>query len=93
MVHLKNYFLEGKLSSAPYALIGISTDNSMKDEGGSFEYRPLDMGQLDMVPIIQAAINGGSQWLCVEQDEPCAGLTRLGGVAQSAKYLKSLGLM
>ena len=93
VVHLKNYFLEGKLSSAPYALIGISTDNSMKDEGGSFEYRPLDMGQLDMVPIIQAAINGGSQWLCVEQDEPCAGLTRLGGVAQSAKYLKSLGLM
>ncbi len=93
VVHLKNYFLEGKLSSAPYALIGISTDNSMKDEGGSFEYRPLDMGQLDMVPIIQAAINGGSQWLCVEQDEPCSGLTRLGGVAQSAKYLKSLGLM
>ena len=34
VVHMKDYKLEGKLSSAPYALIGVNTDNSMKDEGG-----------------------------------------------------------
>lgn len=93
VVHLKDYKLEGKLNSAPYALIGISTDNSMKDEGGSFEYRPLGMGQVDIPAVIQASIEGGAQWLCVEQDEPCAGLSRLEGVAKSVEYLRSLDLM
>ena len=93
VVHLKDYKLEGKLNSAPYALIGLSTDNSMKDEGGSFEYRPLGMGQVDIPAVIQAAIDGGAQWLCVEQDEPCQGLSRLEGVAKSIEYLKSLDMM
>lgn len=93
VVHCKDYFLEGKLSSAPYALIGISTDNSMKDEGGWFEYRPLGMGQLNMSAIIEKAIDNGAQWLCVEQDEPCEGLTRLEGIAKSVEYLKALDLM
>ena len=93
VVHCKDYYLEGKLSSAPYALIGISTDNSMKDEGGWFEYRPLGMGQVDMPNVIKAAIDGGAQWLCVEQDEPCEGLTRLEGIAKSVEYLRSLDLM
>lgn len=93
VVHCKDYYLEGKLSSAPYALIGISTDNSMKDEGGWFEYRPLGMGQVDMVAVIKASIDNGAQWLCVEQDEPCEGLNRLEGIAKSIEYLKSLNLM
>ena len=93
VVHLKDYYLEGKLSSAPYALIGISTDNSMKDDGGWFEYRPLGMGQVDIPATIKAAIAGGAQWLCVEQDEPNEGFTRLQGVAKSVEYLRSLGLM
>lgn len=93
VVHCKDYYLEGKLSSAPYALIGISTDNSMKDEGGWFEYRPLGMGQVDMVGVIKASIDNGAQWLCVEQDEPCEGLNRLEGIAKSVEYLKSLNLM
>lgn len=93
MVHLKDYKLEGKLKTAPYALIGISTDNSMKDDGGSFEYRPLGMGQTDMPHIIEAAIDCGAQWLCVEQDEPCEGLSRLEGVAKSTDYLRSLDLL
>ena len=93
VVHLKDYYLEGKLNSAPYALIGISTDNSMKDEGGWFEYRPLGMGQVDIPAVITAAIEGGARWLCVEQDEPCEGMTRLEGVAKSVEYLKSLDLM
>ena len=93
VVHMKDYYLEGKLSKAPYALIGISTDNSMKDEGGWFEYRPLGDGQVDIPACIQAAIEGGTQWLCVEQDEPNKGLTRLEGVAKSVQYLKALDLM
>lgn len=93
VVHMKDYKLEGKLSSAPYALIGISTDNSMKDEGGWFEYRPLGMGQVDIPAVLDAAINNGTQWLCVEQDEPCEGLSRLEGVKKSAEYLRSLDLM
>lgn len=93
VVHLKDYKLEGKLSSAPYALIGISTDNSMKDEGGWFEYRPLGEGQTDMPAIIKAAIDGGANWLAVEQDEPSQGRTRLEGIAKSAEYLRTLGLL
>ena len=93
VVHLKDYKLEGHLSAAPYALIGISTDNTMKDEGGSFEYRPLGCGQMDMERIIRAAIDCGTQWLCVEQDEPSMGLSRLQGVAKSVEYLQSLDLM
>ncbi|MBQ3723163.1 MAG: sugar phosphate isomerase/epimerase [Bacteroidales bacterium] len=93
VVHMKDYYLEGKLSKAPYALIGISTDNSMKDDGGWFEYRPLGDGQVDIPACIQAAMDGGTQWLCVEQDEPNQGLTRLEGVAKSVQYLKGLDLM
>lgn len=93
VVHLKDYYLEGKLSKAPYALIGISTDNSMKDDGGWFEYRPLGDGQVDIPACIKAAMDGGTQWLCVEQDEPNKGLTRLEGVAKSVCYLRSLDLM
>ena len=93
VVHMKDYKLEGKLSSAPYALIGVSTDNSMKDEGGWFEYRPLGCGQVDIPAVIKAAMEGGTQWLCVEQDEPSMGLDRLGGVAKSVEYLRSLDLM
>ena len=93
VVHLKDYYLEGKLSSAPYALIGISTDNAMKDDGGWFEYRPVGMGQVDIPAGIKAAIDGGAQWLCVEQDEPSQGLDRLQNVAKSVEYLKSLDLM
>lgn len=93
VVHLKDYKLEGKLSSAPYALIGISTDNSMKDEGGWFEYRPLGEGQVDIPGVIKAAIDGKAQWLCVEQDEPSQGRSMLEGVAKSVEYLRSLDLM
>lgn len=93
VVHLKDYYLEGTLSSAPYALIGISTDNSMKDDGGWFEYRPLGEGQVDIPAVITSAINGGARWLCVEQDEPAGQDSRLDGIARSAKYLRGLGLL
>lgn len=93
VVHVKDYKLEGHLSSAPYALIGITTDNSMRDEGGWFEYRPLGCGQVDIPAVIRAAIAGGTQWLCIEQDEPSMGLDRLGGLRKSAEWLRSQDLL
>ena len=72
---------------------GITTDNSMKDEGGSFEYRPLGCGQVDMEKVILKSMEIGTQWLCVEQDEPSMGLSRLQGVAKSVEYLRALDLM
>ncbi len=93
VIHLKDYKLEGHLSSAPYALIGVNSDNSMKDEGGWFEYRPVGCGQMDIDAVILAAMECGSQWICVEQDEPSMGLSRIGGLAKSAEYLKAAGLM
>lgn len=93
VVHVKDYKLEGHLSSAPYALIGITTDNSMSDEGGWFEYRPLGCGQVDIPAVIRAAIAGGAQWLCIEQDEPSMGLDRLGGLRKSAEWLRAQGLL
>ena len=90
VVHLKDYYLEGKLSSAPYALIGISTDNAMKDDGGWFEYRPVGMGLVDIPSVIKAAIDGNAQWLCVEQDEPCPGKTAAQCAEESAAFLLSL---
>ena len=94
IIHAKDYYLEGKLSKAPYALIGLSTDNSMKDDGGWFEYRPLGEGMVDIPGVIKAAVEAGSQWLCVEQDEPVKDAAdRFEGIAHSAEYLRSLGLM
>ena len=51
----------------------------------------LGIGNVNLVLL--AAIDGNAQWLCVEQDEPNEGLTRLQGVAKSVEYLKSLDLM
>ena len=94
IIHVKDYYLEGKLSKAPYALIGLSGDNSMKDDGGWFEYRPLGEGKVDVPAVIKAAVDSGSQWLCVEQDEPVKDAAdRFEGLEHSANYLRSLGLM
>ena len=93
VLHAKDYKLEGKLSSAPYALIGVNTDNSMKDEGGWFEYRPMGCGQMDMEKVLLTAMETGVKWICIEQDEPSMGLDRLGGVAKSVEWLKAHDLM
>jgi len=93
IIHLKDYKLEGHLSKPPYALIGLSTDNSMKDEGGSFEFRSVGSGQIDVQACIQAAIDAKTQWICVEQDEPTPGETTMQGVERSIKYLHEIGII
>jgi len=93
VVHLKDYFLDGKLSGDPYALIGISSENATED-AGKFEFRPLGEGGMDMPAVLRAASDCGTRWLCVEQDEPArAAADRFEGPARSAAYLRALGLM
>ena len=69
---------------------------NMKDWGVDVKYHHHEVGgcgQMDMERIIRAAIDCGTQWLCVEQDEPSMGLSRLQGVAKSVEYLRGLDLM
>ena len=35
----------------------------------------------------------GARWICVEQDEPSMGLSRLEGIQKSIEYLKGLDLI
>ena len=66
----------------------------MKDDGGWFEYRPLGSGQVDIPAVLKASVEAGSQWFCVEQDEPVKDAAdRFEGLAKSAEYLRSIGLM
>lgn len=93
VVHLKDYFLDGELSSDPYALIGISSENATQD-AGKFEFRPLGEGGMDMRGVLQAASDCGARWLCVEQDEPTAqAADRFEGPRRSAEWLRKLGLI
>jgi sugar phosphate isomerase/epimerase len=93
VVHLKDYFLDGELSSDPYALIGISSENATQD-AGKFEFRPLGEGVMDMQAVLRAASDCGARWLCVEQDEPTAqAADRFEGPRKSAGWLRKLGLM
>ncbi len=93
VLHMKDYYLEGKLSSDPYALIGIESDNATQ-QGGKFEFRPLGDGVVDIPAIIEAAKENGVKWLCVEQDEPTANAAdAFEGPARSIAYLRNMGLM
>ena len=94
VLHMKDYYLEGKLSSDPYALIGIEGEGNSSSGGGKFEFRPLGDGVMDIPAIIEAARENGVKWLCVEQDEPVAGAAdAFEGPARSAEYLRKMGLL
>lgn len=94
IVHFKNYQLEGKIDSDPYALIGVSGEGNTSGGGGSFEYRPLGDGQMDMLQVIEVASENGVRWLCVEQDEPVKGAAdRFEGPARSIAFLREHGLL
>ena len=69
---------------------GKTVQLSPTEEGGTFDYRPVGHGEMDMPGIIAAAEKAGSQWLIVEQDEPCLGKTPLECAQLSIRYLKTL---
>ena len=91
VLHMKDYYQEGKLESDPYALIGNADQGGGNRSGGRgrFEFRPLGKGVMDLAAVIEAACTSGVKWLCVEQDEPSAGAQdRFEGPAISIQYLR-----
>lgn len=90
VVHLKDFFISGKLPSHLYALIGIEEENAA-EEKGSFEFRPVGHGMQDIPAILAASIDAGAEWVVVEQDEPSQGNDRMASARMSREYLKGLG--
>ena len=90
VVHLKDFFMSGKLPKHLYALIGIDEEEK-EDEPSTFEFRPVGHGMQDMPAILEAAVASGAQYVVVEQDEPSMGLSRMDSIKASREYLKSLG--
>jgi sugar phosphate isomerase/epimerase len=88
VVHLKDFFVQGKQEGDPYALIGL--DEGEKKANTAFEFRPLGHGVQDIPSIIEASKAAGSKWLVVEQDNPSMGKTPFESVQMSIEYLNSL---
>ena len=88
VVHLKDFYVEGKQDEDPYALIGL--DEGEKKANTTFEFRPLGYGLQDIPSIIAASEAAGSKWLVVEQDNPSMGKTPFECAEMSMEYLKSL---
>ena len=94
VIHIKDYYKEGELSSDPYALIGVEGDGQKKDEGGKFEFRPLGAGIMDLQTLVDVSFASGVRWLCVEQDDPAEGAADwFEGPAISAAWLHEHGLL
>lgn len=91
VVHLKDFFITGKLPSHLYALIGIDEEESKEEEKGSFEFRPVGHGMQDIPSILAASTDARAEWVVVEQDEPSQGNDRLTSAKMSREYLKTLG--
>ncbi len=87
LVHVKDFYAEGKQEGDPYALIGLNEGEQKKT--GTFEFRPLGEGLQDVPAIIAAAEEVGSKWLIVEQDDPSMGKTPMECVKMSIDYLKA----
>ncbi len=90
VVHLKDFYMSGKLPKHLYALIGIDEEEK-EDEPSTFEFRPVGHGMQDMPAILAAAVASGAQYVVVEQDEPSMGLSRMDSIKTSREYLKSIG--
>lgn len=93
VVHLKDFYMTGKLPKHLYALIGIDENEAEKNESeeSRFEFRPAGHGMQDMAAIIAASEASGAKWLVVEQDEPSMGLSRMESIMVSREYLRTLG--
>lgn len=88
VVHLKDFYVEGKQEGDPYALIGLNEGE--KKANTAFEFRPLGHGVQDIPSIIAASKAAGSKWFVVEQDKPSMGKTALECAKMSIDYLNSL---
>ena len=91
VVHLKDFYMTGKLPKHLYQLIGINEGEAEEDTESNFEFRPVGHGMQDMPAILAAAEASGAQYVVVEQDEPSMGLSRMDSIKTSREYLKSIG--
>ncbi len=90
VVHLKDFYMSGKLPKHLYALIGIEEEEK-EEEPSTFEFRPVGHGMQDMPAILAASEASGAKYVVVEQDEPSMGLSRMDSIKTSREYLKSIG--
>ncbi len=90
VVHLKDFYMTGKLPKHLYALIGLK-ETEKDDEPSTFEFRPIGHGMQDMPAILAASEKAGASWVVVEQDHPTEGMTRMECIKASREYLRSLG--
>jgi len=89
VVHLKDFYWDGKKPDKMYELIGIEDDEQQK-ETGTFEFRPLGKGIQDFTSILGACKQADTKWVVVEQDEAWVGKSALECARMSIEYLKSL---
>lgn len=59
-------------------------------EGGRKGFRELGGGVINFGPIIKEAKRCGTEWLCIEQDDPTPGMTSMECAEASCRYLKNL---
>lgn len=90
VVHLKDFFMSGKLPSHLYALIGLDEEEKEEEES-TFEFRPFGSGMQDMKAILDASVDAGASWVVVEQDEPSMDLSRMECIAKARENLASVG--
>lgn len=90
VVHLKDFLLAGQKPLRLYELIGVDDEAAEEEPVGTFEFRPLGKGMLNVPAVLEAAAEAGAYWVVVEQDQPSLGLTSLECVAESLRYLKAL---
>lgn len=88
IIHLKDFIKEGNPKNL-YKLIGIETDE-IAEEAGIFEFRAVGFGQQIWLPILDASVKAGAEWVVVEQDEHYD-IPSLECARRSREYLKILG--
>ncbi len=88
VVHLKDFIKEGNPKNL-YKLIGIETEEA-EDDTGMFEFRAVGFGQQIWLPILEASVRAGAEWVVVEQDEHYD-IPSIECARRSREYLKILG--
>jgi len=88
VVHLKDFIKEGNPKNL-YKLIGIETEE-VEEDTGMFEFRAVGFGQQIWLPILEASVKAGAEWVVVEQDEHYD-IPAIECARRSREYLKILG--
>ncbi|MBQ3527153.1 MAG: sugar phosphate isomerase/epimerase [Clostridia bacterium] len=81
IIHLKDFSCHASYKSG-------NLGNGLPE---GFEIRPVGYGRLDIVDILHTAEAIGTEWLIVEQDSPCFGLSQLECARLSRQWLSLQG--